>query len=108
MVENKMLFVTYWELNPDFDPSELADLAQTFLSKKLFPAEGVEILGWYVTPEYWGISISKAESEEAVMREASGWRIAKPGVFTKYKIAPAMEVAQVLPVVTKLAKQVKG
>ncbi len=102
-----MLFITYWELNPDFDPSELADLAKTFLTKKLFPAEGVEVIGWYVTPEYWGISITKADSEEAVMREATGWRIAKPGIFTKFNIAPAMEVAQVLPVITKLAKTVK-
>lgn len=102
-----MLFVTYWELNPNFDPSELSELAQTFISKKLFPAEGVEQLGWYVTTEYWGVSITKAESEEAVMNEANQWRIAKPGIFKKFKTAPAMETAKVLPLMAKLAKKIK-
>lgn len=102
-----MLFVTIWELNPDFDPSKLTELAQTFMSKKLFPAEGIEVIGWYITPEYWGLTISKAESEEAIMREATGWRIAMPGIFKKFKTAPAMEVAQALPIVTKLAKKIR-
>ena len=102
-----MLFVTIWELNPDFDPSKLTELAQTFMSKNLFPAEGIEVIGWYITPEYWGLTISKAESEEAIMREATGWRIAMPGIFKKFKTAPAMEVAQALPIVTKLAKKIR-
>ncbi|MBY8991807.1 MAG: DUF3303 family protein [Candidatus Lokiarchaeota archaeon] len=102
-----MLFVTIWELNPDFDPSKLTELAQTFMSKNLFPAEGIEVIGWYITPEYWGLTISKAESEEAIIREATGWRIAMPGIFKKFKTAPAMEVAQALPIVTKLAKKIR-
>ena len=95
-----MLFVTIWELNPDFDPSKLTDLAQTFMSKNLFPAEGIEVLGWYVTQEYWGVTIS-------IINEANGWRIAMPGIFKKFKTAPAMEVAQVLPLMTKLAKKIR-
>jgi hypothetical protein len=107
-VIDKMLFVTIWELNPDFDPSKLTDLAQTFMSKNLFPAEGVEMVGWYVTPEYWGVTISKSDTVEAIINEANGWRIAMPGIFIKFKIAPAMEVAQVLPMMTKLAKKIRG
>lgn len=90
-----------------FYPRKLTELAQTFMSKKLFPAEGIEVIGWYITPEYWGLTISKAESEEAIMREATGWRIAMPGIFKKFKTAPAMEVAQALPIVTKLAKKIR-
>ena len=36
-----MLFISYWELNPDFDPSEMAEIAQMLMSKKLYPPEGV-------------------------------------------------------------------
>ena len=29
-----MIFISYWELNNDFDPSELAGVAQTLIRKK--------------------------------------------------------------------------
>ena len=31
-----MLFMSYWELNPEYCPTELTDVAQTLISKKLF------------------------------------------------------------------------
>lgn len=53
----KMFFLTYFELNNNVDPTIIADLAQKFMSKKLFPVEGVKITSWLLTPENWGIVI---------------------------------------------------
>ena len=60
-----MIFITYWELNPDFDPSDLAGVAQTLISKKIWPVEGTKEIAWYVSvSDYWGITILEAETEE--------------------------------------------
>ncbi|MBY9015637.1 MAG: hypothetical protein KGD68_08105 [Candidatus Lokiarchaeota archaeon] len=104
-----MIFISYWELNPDFDPGELAEIAQELISKKLYPTEGVKQLAYYIsTTDYWGIEIDEADSEEAMVRNANMWRIAKPGIIKFVKTTPAMEVAKLLPVVIKLKKEIKG
>lgn len=104
-----MLFISYWELNPEFDPSEMAEIAQMLMSKKLYPAEGVNDIAFHVsTNDYWGISISESDSEEAMARSTNMWRIAKPGFVKFIKTTPAMEVAKVLPVLVKLKKEIKG
>ena len=104
-----MLFITYWELNPDFDPSELAEMAQMVLNKKLYPVEGTKMLGWYMsTGDYWGVTISEAENEEQMVKGTQVWRIAKPGVFKLIKTSPAMETASIIPMIMKLKKQLKG
>ncbi len=60
-----MLFITYWELNPDFDPSELAEIAEKLISKKHFPAEGVNQIGFFIsTSDYWGVTIEEAYTVE--------------------------------------------
>lgn len=103
-----MLFISYWELNPDFDPSELVDMAQQILSKKLYPVEGTKEIGWYVSAgDYWGITISEAENVEQMVQMAHIWRIAKPGVFKFIKTTPAIEIVKVIPILMKLAKQLK-
>ncbi len=103
-----MRFITYFELNPEFDPSELAELGLDLLKKKLYPAEGVETLAWYLTPGMWGISISEAESVEALMNNVNAWRIAKPGIFKFFKVEPAMETQELIPLVVQLGKKIKG
>ncbi|MHA2008266.1 MAG: DUF3303 domain-containing protein [Promethearchaeota archaeon] len=104
-----MIFITYWELNPDFDPGELAEIAQELISKKLYPTEGVKQIAFYVsTSDYWGIGIDEADSEEALSRNTNMWRIAKPGFIKTMKTTPATEVVKILPVLVKLKKQIKG
>ena len=104
-----MLFLSYWELNPDFDPSELAELAQMILSKKLYPVEGTNMVGWYMsTTDFWGISLTEAENEEQMVKGTQVWRLAKPGLFKFIKTTPAMETAQIIPIVMKLKKELKG
>ncbi|UCC21216.1 MAG: DUF3303 family protein [Promethearchaeota archaeon] len=104
-----MLFLTYWELNPEFDPSELAEIAQKLMSKKLYPIEGVKQIGFYVsTSDYWGITIEEAENEEQMAKGSMVWRLAKPGYITFMKTTPAMDVIKMLPLVMKLKKQMEG
>ena len=104
-----MIFISYWELNPDFDPGEMAEIAQDLISKKLYPAEGVKQLAYYVSAtDYWGIEISDADSEEAMVRNSNMWRMIKPGFIKFIKTTPALEVAKVIPVLAKLKKQIKG
>ena len=103
-----MIFINYWELNPDFDPSELAGIAQTLISKKLWPVKGTKEIGWYVsTSDYWGITIIEAENEEQMTEMTAMWRIAKPGIFKFIKTTPAMEIVKIVPVLMKLAKEIK-
>ena len=104
-----MIFISYWELNPDFDPGEMAEIAQELISKKLYPAEGVKQLAYYIsTSDYWGIEVDEAENEEAMVRSTNMWRVAKPGFIKFVKTTPAIEVAKVIPIVLKLKKQIKG
>ena len=101
-----MLFISYWELNPDFDPSELAEIAQKLMSNKLYPAEGVKQIGFYMsTSDFWGITIEEAENEEQMAKGSMIWRLAKPGYIKVMKTTPAMEATKIIPLVMKLKKE---
>jgi hypothetical protein len=103
-----MLFITYWELNPDFDPSELAEIAQKLISKKLFPAEGINQIGFYIsTSDFWGITIEEADNEEQLARDSNMWRLAKPGYIKLMKTSPAMDATKMIPLIMKMKKQLE-
>jgi hypothetical protein len=104
-----MIFISYWELNDNFDPTELTEIAQSLISKKVWPVEGMKEIAWYVsTSDNWGITIAEAETEEQMVEMAGMWRIAKPGIFKLVKTTPAMEIVKMLPVIMKLGKKIKG
>lgn len=103
-----MIFISYWELNTDFDPSELSEMAQTILNKKLYPVEGTKTIARYIsTSDFQGISITEADTEEQMAQGTAVWRIAKPGVFKFIKTTPAMELIKLLPILMKLGKKIK-
>jgi len=103
-----MLFITYWELNPDFDPSELAEIAQTLMSKKLYPVEGVNQIGFYIsTSDFWGITIEEADNEEQMAKDSNMWRLAKPGYIKVMKTTPAMDATKMIPLIMKMKKQME-
>ena len=103
-----MRFISYFELNQDLDPSVLAEVGVDLMKRKLYPAEGIETLAWYMAPGMWGIAVSEAESVEAIMNNINAWRIAKPGIFKSYKISPAMDTKDLIPIAVQLGKKVKG
>ncbi len=101
--------MVYWELNQDFDPAELAEIAQKLISKKLFPAEGIKQIGFYMsTSDFWGITILEADSEEQLARDSNMWRLAKPGYLKLMKTTPAVDVTKMIPLIMKLKKQMEG
>ena len=103
-----MLFISYWELNPDLDPTEIAEVAIELMSKKVYPVEGINDIVFHVsTSDYWGITLTEAESIEAMAKSTNIWRIAKPGMIKLVKTSPAMEVAKILPILSKLKKEMK-
>jgi len=103
-----MLFITYWELNPDFDPSELAEIAQRLMSEKLYPVEGVNQIGFYISSSYyWGITIEEAENEEQMAKGSMIWRLTKPGYIKVMKTTPAMDATKIIPLVIKMKKQLE-
>ena len=104
-----MIFISYWELNDGFDPTELTEMAQSLINKKVWPVKDMKEIAWYVsTSDNWGITIVEADSEEQMVEMAAMWRIAKPGVFKLLKTTPAMELVKILPVIMKLGKRIKG
>ena len=96
-----MLFVSYWELNENITPKELAELAAELMEKNLWPVEGTEILGFYVTTDVpiWGITIEDAENVETLLKGAAVWTNAKPGVFKVLKVSPAMTAEDAIPII---------
>ena len=98
-----MLYLNYWELNEKIDPVELGKLGMKMA--ELSDIEGVETLSWVITPDFWGMSLLKVENEEAAFRMVTRWRVAMPGIFKKWKAALAMEVAESIPIVMSVAKE---
>lgn len=91
------------------DPAELASIAQKIISKGLYPTKGVKTIAWYVsTTDYWGIEISEFESAEAQVANANVWRMAKPGIFKFIRTSVAMKIEDIIPVLLKVSKQLKG
>ncbi|MFX0183829.1 MAG: hypothetical protein ACFE95_12165 [Candidatus Hodarchaeota archaeon] len=99
-----MLFLAYWELNPNFNPADLAELGSKLSQINI---EGIETIGWYITADAWGVTISKAESEAAFMKGVNMWRIAMPGIFKEFKSSVAMETVNLIPEIMELAKEMK-
>ncbi len=100
-----MIFISYWELNPDLDPSAIADAAQKLISAKLYPQANSKQLAWYVSPDYWGITISETDDEDALLTDANMWRMAMPGIFKTIKTSVAQESTKVVPLMLKLKRK---
>jgi len=102
-----VLMLVYWELNPDFNPNDLGQIATELLQKQLWPTEGVKMLGWWITPDYWGVTVVEVDTEENAMKDANIWRLAKPGIFKVYKSSIAMQAPNVPPLLYQLNEKLK-
>lgn len=93
-----MLFVTYWEVNPNFDAKKIAEVAAELTKTGAWPIEGTKVHGWYITPEGWGITIMEAENEKVAFKSANIWRHALPGIFTEYKSSVALTAKEAIAI----------
>ena len=87
-----MLFMMYWELNEDMPSDERLAIAANLMESGMFPPEGANVVGWWGTPDNWGILLVEAENEEAAFDSLNLWRNAGAGFFTFTKTAPAMKI----------------
>jgi hypothetical protein len=95
----ELLFMAYWELNPDKDIKEVAKLAADLTRAGKFPIKGTKMIGWYNTPTIpsWGVTIWEADSEEAVFNGLLVWTKAMPGIFSCFKVSPALSAEKAIP-----------
>ncbi|TFG27299.1 MAG: hypothetical protein EU532_07715 [Promethearchaeota archaeon] len=103
-----MLIATYFELNPEKSPSEILDAFQKIQDAKIGEMHKKwEVKGWYITPDYWGVSIVDTDTVEDALRNANAWRLALPGIFTVFKTCMAAEVEQYAPTLVQLIRKFK-
>ena len=98
-----MLYLSYWELSEKMNPAELANLGNKLA--QLDEIEGVEILKWIITPDFWGISLMNVESVEAAFKAVTRWRVGMPGIFKKWKAGLAMEVPESIGIAMSVAEE---
>ena len=101
-----MLFVVYYELDPAMDPSKIIDAFQKIQEAKI-EANKWDLKCWYITPEYWGVAVVDTDTAEDVAQNANSWRVALPGMFKTYNIAPALDVETYVPIAAKLVRKIK-
>ncbi len=99
--------IAFWKLNPSISPDEIAKIAARILEKGLYPAEGVEILGWYICPGGKGVTIAESKSIDPtrVFKDWLVWVQEKTGFFEYYEILPAVSAQEAIQMV--LAKPKK-
>ncbi|HME55016.1 MAG TPA: DUF3303 family protein [Candidatus Lokiarchaeia archaeon] len=103
-----MLMIVYWELDPNLKPSDITEAVAELQQRGMWPPEGLKMLGWWVTPDYWGVTVYDVDNEEALMKGASLLRLAKPGIFKVYKASIAMPANEVIPLMAQLNSQLNG
>ena len=104
----KMLFLCYWQLNENIPVIEHLKVGKFLKEAGLFPPPGIEIIRFDMTPDYWGITVFKAESAEAAFAVIDLWRVAGTGFFKKVKVSPALTVKDASALGARLYKTVKG
>jgi len=58
----------------------------------LFPPSAIGILGYHLTPDYWGVTVFEAESAEAAFTVINIWRTTGTGFFKSVKMSLALTV----------------
>ena len=102
-----MLELAYFELNPDFNPADLGDIAADLMNANAWPTEGVNLLGWWITPDLWGVAVVEVDSAEAAMKDANVWQIKKPGIYKTFRTAIAMETMNVPALMAQLKEKLE-
>jgi hypothetical protein len=101
-----MLFIIYYELDPGADPRDILTAYQK-IQEAGVELEKWDTKGWYLTPEDWGVAIVESDTVDDMMKNVYQWKLALPGFFKKYNVAPVAEVEQVVPVLAKMMRKFK-
>jgi len=101
-----MLFVVYYEFNPNLDPADMLTAYQKIQEAEV-ELEKWETKGWYITPEDWGVALVETDSVDDMLKNIYQWKLALPGFFTKYNVAPVAEVEQTVPILAKMMRKFK-
>jgi hypothetical protein len=64
-----MLFVSFWELASDVDPKRVVSAAPKLTKSGAYPPKGAKTINWLVTTGGKGVTISEADSTDAVYRD---------------------------------------
>jgi hypothetical protein len=86
--------VTFWKLNPNVPPEDVARLTMKLMEKKAYPPAGVKILGFYICPGGKGVTISESQaaSSEIAFKSWLTWIQERKDLFECYEVMPAISV----------------
>jgi hypothetical protein len=70
--------------------------------------KGVKILGRYITPDGWGITLAEAESAADINAAMMQWRTLGGDYFKSTRMAPAMLVEEAIPQLQQILKDVSA
>lgn len=96
-----MLFLCYWELNENMSVIDHLKIGKMLTESGIFPPEDAELIRFDMTPDYWGVTIFKADSAEAAFNIVEVWRMAGTGIFKKINISPALTVMDAMTLAGK-------
>ena len=86
--------VTFWRLNPNVSPEEVAKLTMKLMEKKAYPPEGVKVLGFYICPGGKGVTITESQTatSETAFKSWLTWVQERRDLFECYEVMPAVSV----------------
>lgn len=86
--------VTFWRLNANVTAEEVAKITMKLIEKKVYPPEGVKILGFYICPGGKGVTITESETatSETAFKNWLAWVQERRDLFECYEVMPAVSV----------------
>ena len=96
-----MLFVTFWKMANNVETSKVAEAAKKLFEQGKYPAKGVKVHYWLMTPGGKGIVISEADDIEAIFKNWMVWTKEYPGIFESHEIHPALDVPKIAELALK-------
>ena len=99
--------ITFWKLNPNIGPENIAKVAAKIMEKGLFPPEGMEILGWYICPGGKGVTITESKTIDPAVAFKNWlvWVQEMTGFFESYEVLPAVSAQEAIQMVLAKSKK---
>lgn len=93
--------ITFWKLNPNVSPEDVAKVGAKLMEKGLWPPKGTELRGFYICPGGKGVTITESKSAESAeaIRNWLMWIHEKKDMFECYEVHPAVNVEEAIAMV---------